>query len=405
MKNTFAKYFNFVLVILVVSCKAQEDVPITPSIVAAEKAVMQLDHQMAVRLFDGVFREEQAALKDRAEAGRKLARMQWHIFDRLTEARELLDKTLSLDAEKFQTSLAFSGIEREAENYDDAREAAKSAMRVARSRYEAHDAYIAFSLAVLEEAMQNVFRATSDSSDDAALDHALLRAAFALIDSVAMESPGQIAPSETLLGLALLLKNGQKALSAWRSYYRVSDVDDVTGLMKKPATDLENILPSWNGQKLSQAEKERLIIALAGSRFYDFAVMMANVLRDGSPQKSPEIDEIIAYHSYLQKIKTITTTFYKASALKKQNRDAFGKNLESEARNLWQRLYWQGKQPDFSMPTFYDEISERFGTEVRLMEVAGYYGLNMGHRVIDETRVVEQYGRKAELRFVFAASW
>jgi hypothetical protein len=48
------------------------------------------------------------------------------------------------------------------------------------------------------------------------------------------------------------------------------------------------------------------------------------------------------------------------------------------------------------------ELSERFGTEIVTGSTSDYQGyvLIMGHRVLDETRSIEQYGYQAILRFV-----
>jgi hypothetical protein len=45
-------------------------------------------------------------------------------------------------------------------------------------------------------------------------------------------------------------------------------------------------------------------------------------------------------------------------------------------------------------------FDDHFGVDIRLGLTAGYMDLHMGHRVIDETRTVEQYGHRADLRFV-----
>lgn len=90
------------------------------------------------------------------------------------------------------------------------------------------------------------------------------------MERVAAEEPGQIVPSELLLGLSLLLGEGPKALEAWCSYYRISEQSPARGLLREPAEVLGRLLPQWTGEASSPDEREQLALALADSRFFDF---------------------------------------------------------------------------------------------------------------------------------------
>ena len=138
---------HFAVLALCVSCTAHEEGAVEPSIEEGEKAMMALNPQRAEEMFARVFRDEAADPEDRAEAGQKLARLIWHLYGRLDEARQTLETTRSFDREPFQSYLVASGIELQAGNYRAARDSAHAAVTAARSRYETHDADVAFARA------------------------------------------------------------------------------------------------------------------------------------------------------------------------------------------------------------------------------------------------------------------
>jgi len=71
-----------------------------------------------------------------------------------------------------------------------------------------------------------------------------------------------------------------------------------------------------------------------------------------------------------------------------------------EAQALWRSLSWDGAVPPFSPQAALAELGRRFGTIASLGNTDDIPNLLLGHTVVDETRDVEQYGKKASLRFV-----
>jgi hypothetical protein len=394
---------SLAIAFLWLSCPAQQNEPVAkPSLEEAEKAIMQLDHQTASKLLKELFNDQGLDLKERAEAGQKLARMTWHVYGHLDEARRTLRKAAALKTKEFQTFKVLSGIELEGENYGLAREAAKLALAFAESRFETHDAYLAFAKATLDEAVNGILSSSSSSKSDhsVANDKALLQKSFFMVDSVMTEEPGQITPSEVSLGMSLLLRNGPKAYGSWCQYYRIPENMSATGLMEKPQQSLKQILPSWTGQDLSMNDCRSLVLALADSRFFTYAAMVANLLLDQRSRNTPEIQNILVYERFLRKIRQTTIDFYELSVLGKESESEFKKALREEAKEIWHELNWPADRPAFSMNRFYAEIQQRYGADVRMDKIAGYFGLNMGHRVFDEEREIEQYGKKAKLRYI-----
>ena len=150
------------------------------------------------------------------------------------------------------------------------------------------------------------------------------------MERVAAEEPGQIVPSEILLGLSLLLGEGPKALEAWRSYYRISEQFPARGLLTEPAEVLERLLPQWSGEASSPEEREQLALALAGSRFFDFAALLA----DASPVRGPRIRDILAYQQYLGAVAETTLAFYRVSVIREQNQSEYRRRLRNLLSNI-----------------------------------------------------------------------
>ena len=71
---------------------------------------------------------------------------------------------------------------------------------------------------------------------------------------------------------------------------------------------------------------------------------------------------------------------------------------------LWKGLSWPGKAPRFDAKVLEGHpdgaLADRFGTMVASGDTGGVPNLHMGHRVVDEKRTADQYGRKAPIRFI-----
>jgi hypothetical protein len=76
----------------------------------------------------------------------------------------------------------------------------------------------------------------------------------------------------------------------------------------------------------------------------------------------------------------------------------------SRTEALWKGLAWPGAPPPFDSKVLTGKpdtpLGERFGAVIALGETGDVMNLHMGHRVVDDERTVDQYGRHAKIRFI-----
>jgi hypothetical protein len=176
--------------------------------------------------------------------------------------------------------------------------------------------------------------------------------------------------SRMLLNAAILTNDRATMLDAWRWYYGA-------------APDVP-------------ADRRGLGLALAKSKFFDEASL---VLADPcSPAiDDPEMRDVIAYAASLRRVRDIADEHYRQVSLGTADVDAFHASLERESRLLWQRF---GTGGEFSQSDLLKILFARFGTIVTGGKTGGIDDLHLGHAVVDTRRTIEQYGRRADIRFV-----
>jgi hypothetical protein len=159
-------------------------------------------------------------------------------------------------------------------------------------------------------------------------------------------------------------------------------------------------LRSWRGAESAADDRRAVGIALADSRLYDEAAL---VLADPCGQQRPDdrrSADIVTYDAALRDLLAKTEEYYRNVALRRAKPADLQRVVEAAARSLWQRLSWDGKPPEFSMERERDELGRRFGTYASIGTTGNVFDLHFGHRVIDETREVSQYGHTASLHLI-----
>jgi hypothetical protein len=176
--------------------------------------------------------------------------------------------------------------------------------------------------------------------------------------------------SRLLLNVAILTNDRQTILDAWRWYYGA--VPDVP------------------------PDRRGLGLALAKAKFFDEASL---VLADPcSPSiDDPEVRDVIVYAASLRRTRDIADEHYRQVSLGTANVDAFHAALQRESRQLWQRF---GTGGEFSQSELMKVLFARFGTVATGGKTGGIDDLHLGHAVVDTKRTIEQYGRRADIRFV-----
>lgn len=276
----------------------------------------------------------------REKAAVRAANLEWRVFKNAAAARKLLDGVTTADS-----WLQRSQMERELNHdYAAARDAAAKAMSAAKTREDRRRATIARAKIAIAE-----------RSD--------LKSAIADLQSVIAEAGPGTETSRLLLKAALLAKDDATALRALRWYY----------------ADFPSIVP---------ATVPDLGLALANARLYPEAAIVS---RD---------PDVLTYAAALERVTALADELYRADATGKGDLGAFNASLQREGERLWNALSWSGERPKFSIEALQRELDRRFGAYVSVGNTDNAPSMHYGHRIFDEKREVEQYGRKGTLRFI-----
>ena len=309
----------------------------------------------------------------RDRAAIEAAMLAWHVFHEPDAARALFDRVADTSRD---ASAAWSGRARmETEltrDFDAARAAAAKALALARTLADRESA-------VLREADATITQARLERlagrcpADRQALEGARTR----LLAHIEQNGP-VLESSRLLLDAALLTGDEPAILLAWRWYY----------------ADIPQLVPAAAG------DRRTLGLALAAARLFPQAEL---VLRDpcvNDPPSDAEARDIVTYAAALRRIEAVTNEHYRAVGRGVEDRNAYQQAVGAEAAALWNALSRTGERPKFSLEAVQAELGRRFGTVVSLGSTDDIFGLLLGHKVIDESRTVEQYGHQAPLRFV-----
>ena len=242
--------------------------------------------------------------------------------------------------------LELARIAAQRKDWSGARAEAEAALTVAKTGRERRRATVAGARYVIE-----------------ARDLAQMPAAIAALrEVIAVEGP-ILDPSRLLARAGLLAGNGAAALEGVNGYYHVSEFSGPPHLIAPSHAVLARVLPAWEGTK-----SDELASALAGVRFFEEAALVATS-RD-----------LIDYAAALRRIEDGVNEYYRRMA----NDD----EKERDVRTL-------GKlEPRIAA------IGERYGVYVNVGKTASHVDMHMAHRVTDSQLNVEQYGRKATVRFI-----
>ena len=348
----------------------------------------------ALESYQKIYKNTKANDEDRALAGRKLAYISWHFNNDLVKAREFLRNSFEL--KKYEDYLLGDLIqyETEANNFTEAKEVYRQALLKIKSEDKVHLINIAYSNSVLIETIYKIKNKQS-------IDTLLLNDALNKIEIANKLEPGILKPAKIQLGLALLSKDGRKAMNAWNLYFNISAEQKASGLLVKPQKELSQILSDWNKTSLCKEKREKLILNLAVSRFYEFAYVMNMYLPNKSKTENNAINGITNYYKFCEQIENRTYKYYKDIALTNENNiKKVKKDIKIIQKQLWSVLNWEDKSPKYSAKRFYEEIYKRFGTKVYEGKFNGYYFFIGGHTIIDKNITVDQFNHTAEIQFV-----
>jgi len=368
---------------------------------AADEALFRHEHERCRALLERLRGADQP--RDvRVQAEVRLATLAWRYFGDPAAARAHLDAAEALGVRPSDAPAERSRMAAALGDFEGARAAARRSLAAARTADERARASMAFGGAVLGEALA----AARDGADGARRDAggangaredangapatdggALAREALALVRAVVDDEPGSLAPSRMQVGLALLAGDGPAALAGWRSYFHLAPGAEATGLLARPARQLARLLPGWSGRR--GPTSGRVAAALAGSRFLAEALLAGPLPR-----------ELRAYARFTLRLERLTDSCYQQIAAGHGDVAAYRREVMREAHALWPALDWPGSPRRLTDEALAAELDARFGALVNFGTTAGYEDLHMGHRVVDDRRVVSQYGHTASVRFI-----
>jgi len=335
----------------------------------------------------------QGDARDAAEVQRSLAVLDWKYHHRFDEARSRLLRAAESGSEPARAWIALSRMEQARGDHAAAREAAARALEVAGKDLERRNARLVRARASVGEA-EALRRGGKVGDTDA------LRVAFDDLHGRVTEEPGELQAPHLLLGAALILDRGDAALLAWRSYYHVAPGRPAPNVIAGAGEDLNRILPGWRGAGASPKERIDLVKALADTRFFEEAALVALDPRaDASVRENPRVREVTAYAEAIRRVREVTEEHYRRTILGDADPNGFKDQVKAQAAPVLAAMGVDLQNPpsDEELEKLFDT---HFGAFIMIGLTAGYEDLHMGHRILDETRTVKQYGHEADVRFV-----
>ena len=383
---------------------AQETVLHKSSIDEAETAWYQWNLGLSRQNFENVWTDTGSVIEDRIKAAQQLAIQDWKFFRNYQSALTRLKQAEALGVKRSVTWQILSRIARERADYTEARATAKKAMDAAERASEKLDSRMLLAQAIHDQAVE-------DRLHGKQVDKSLLDEAYGALTAILVKEPGQPAASRLLLGVSVLREDGPTALRSWRNFFFIPGQQTATGLLAQSGKSLDLLLPKWHGRLLSTSELQELIIALAQSRFFEYALVVANDLKDLSGKEVESlaaIKGIVLYAKFVRFLKQTTDEYYRQIAINTSKKSIpslakeYQDKLWGEAARLWEQLPFSGERPKFKQQLFLAEINRRFGAEFLGPGPSSScgYALFMGHRIGDDTIEVQQYGHKAKLRYI-----
>lgn len=354
------------------------------SIAAADAAFMEQHFAAADSAYRDVLARGTPA--DRKLAAIALARLDWRI-DRDT-ARAMRDLrpfagTAPALVMASRARLAFG-------NVSGALSAARGAIAAAHDAEERRDAAVALA----DAASHPYERSCLDSAAHApARNPAALRAALAHLRTIVAAEPGRLEPAARLVRIAAIAGDWPSLALAVRSYYVVGRrVPD--GPLVRAETELRAM------DSVAAAENARhAFAALVNAKLFEPAALITTCGALARRPHDAHAREIIAYARFLRDARRITDSYYADVARAHADAAQWKSTLFAAGRRLWPKLDWRTPAPAYSPALLGSELDRRFGLVANLGTTAGTLDLHAGHRISDETRTVNQYGKTATVRF------
>jgi tetratricopeptide (TPR) repeat protein len=333
---------------------------------------------------------------DTAVAERLLGRMYWRYEKDYEKAHAHFQKAITVKDVAADAWLDEADMELSRRNYADARKAADSALAAATQPLEKIRAQAKAAQSVVDETVEERLAGGAAQKKE-------ISSAFTSLNELVEAQPGWEITSRLYLQASLLVGDGPAALTAWRTYFRTDGGSPAPGAIAAAGESLSRLLQVWREPGDAEA-RLALICALGDSRLFREAALVALDPRPSFAvqlQQNPRVRELIAYARACDELSARVNEYYRHTLLGKGNAKALDAIMKETAEKLWPQLaFSSAKPPEISPDRFRVEMEQRFGALVNLGSTAGYYDLHMGHCIVNEERVIKQYGRQAKLHFM-----
>lgn len=344
-------------------------------------------------------------LSEKAKALILLALLHWRYRNNFQKALNLLEESQKTGKERSRTYSSISRLFINKKDYGNARSYALLALLTATDPSEVIKVRILEGMSTIKPVIENMRKGQIPDNSKYELNDTLVS-----LREIVEAEPGLLKPSLLLLKVSLLVKDGETALKAWKSYYRIFDNNHENKRLNECFEILRQLLPRLRPEREGLSIKKSVLLseALAKSMMFEEAVIIAHMA--GDPELLPAyIREIIAYNYFISDLRELTDDYYLQTANKLDNaKDRYIMNfialLDRYSRDM--NISWI-PESDLSITKAVDKINQvsaflekRYGAYMLLGETSGYFDLHYGHKILETKDKVEQYGHSAYINFI-----
>lgn len=335
---------------------------------------------------------------DKIRAGRYLSEIYSKFFNDPKKAKEFIEQTILLDPKNSSLQLTSSEAAARAKLMKAAVIKAELAITYAKTKSQKIATYSYYGELLLTSIFEQVKKG-SLVKDFASyqLDKVKLVNTVKQLERVLKEAPNKREILKTKFALEILAGSGVRALNSWKEYFNYSD--DSNSLLKSTFKELNQSLSGWQGNELSIEKRKSIAKALANARNFNLSMVFIKTLPKEKIFTDHRLIEIVNYTKFLTDITALTHSHYRETALGNSDAKKFRQNMIANVKTLWESFTWKNTPKEFSLDNVEIEIDKRFGAAIRIGNPNGWFSITWGHKVIEYSSTIEQYGKKAQMTF------
>ncbi len=346
---------------------------------------------LAKYYYEKAWRDTASSPANMVQAGRVLGFIHWHFYQHLDSTRYYYQRIFAIEGDDPDRYSKLAGYESRSGDFLNARMHMSRALSMTQDTLHKKELWIAMADIALAEARSRTLARRS-------VDSILVREAFRNIAATAGERPEDIELARTQLGLALVLGEWDSAQRAWNNYFRIIDRTALQGFLKDADVRFRDACAKL--KKAKRSGRVELVSALAGARFYDYAVMMIHRM-NLEAERNDELRELIEYDRFKSRYESNAFAYYRRRAFGEDDTTSFFTGLDSAQSAFYRNLRGGNGGGAIGQREFRDEIYKRYGLKMMYFgrgqrDGAVFFG---GHCYRERDVRVEQYGREANFKF------